>query len=438
VIHQETKNNGLLHNVMFTDGLYSTAADFSYVKPKSIETITTILHDVYGNEIKYPVNVMAILPDNYVQVKYDDYRNLYNFKRDDDFCISGMIRLHETASYIIPTVLYESDIINNYKLQNSLTSSYTLVGYLTSSYNRASMSYDTITHNINYNIKPYDEQQLTNTDKQTIITKNGLMIKPLIKNNITDLVDIESYGPYPFAIEVDRSSGSAILNFSRYDGKNKIELTSSISIPEKETHHFICQKTGSYLEMYIDGVLVGNINDLSEISMFETGSLGDTHNQCDLFIGALGKNKQYLNGVVDELKIFDKSLTQNQANILAQNELSGSYNYIVGNVFYEYGILTIASPTPHYENFIKQIPYNPVQDYILDGGRNVNLILTNIGGGRSTASYYLYAPMSGGFIPSSSYPYWPAPYSDYPTNNYPDGGDSTSSYVISHSYDGNI
>lgn len=103
------KINGTPHNVLYEDGLYSTKASFKYVGPKQIDTFTVLLQDTSGNIFEQPVNVEMILPDSYVRIPYDNYKKLYNFRRDDNFCISGILQLFKNKlgnEPLPPGVLY--------------------------------------------------------------------------------------------------------------------------------------------------------------------------------------------------------------------------------------------------------------------------------------------------------------------------------------------
>ena len=227
------------------------------------------------------------------------------------------------------------------------TNSYSFIGIKNQAgYLKGSASYDSGTDILNYNLNPYEYTLNTDNNTQTIITKNGLSKRiKYTSNKQSEYKDVKYIGQYPFAIELTHiDSSSAYLKFSRYDGQLKPEITSSV-LQMNTLHHFICQKTGSNLEMYIDGLLVSSGSDYSNIDFTLTGSLGETRTDSDTFIGSLGGYQQIFTGNVDELKIFNNPLTTVQAYGLATNEISGSYNWIVGNVFYEKGLITIASPT---------------------------------------------------------------------------------------------
>lgn len=349
------------------------------------------------------------------------------------------ILANESGSFNIDA----NDIIDSINAQIN-TSSFTVIGVSTgSNFARGIPIFNSASYAISYSLTPQELGLITDRTHQTIIAKNGLKVETTYQNNNTIFNDVIFNGPYPFNIEVERSgSNYGNLKFSRYDGNLKAEITSSIILEAPYNYHFICQKTGSNLEMYIDGILIASGTDYSNIPLNTIGAISDTHNLCDLFIGQNGDGTKALRGSVDEIKISSLPLTSIQANVLANTELSGSYNYIVGNAYYEYGLLTITAPNSQYRQFIQQTPYNPQptqSSNVLDGGINNQLIFTPVSGG-FTASYYLYPPMSGGVSISGSVPYWPPPYEFYPTNNYVDGGyvSSSNDYILSQSYDGNL
>lgn len=323
------------------------------------------------------------------------------------------------------------------------TGSLHIVGILTGSNDRGNLIYDTASGMLNYVMKSSDYITLMTRTTQTLITKYGLEKKVQYKDTTTKLIDVAKTGPYPYAIEIERSGSlQARLKFSRFDGGMKPEVISNTVLEVPYTYHFVCQKTGSNLEIYINGELDNSGSDYSNIAFNELNSIGDTHNKNDLFIGQRGDGIQTFMGALDEIKILNTPISSDQIRTFANAEMSGSYNYIVGNVFYEYGLMTIISPSAPYANFInqKQITPQPSQsDYRLDGGRNYSVMDNGTFPVPSgVMADYNYPPAeSGTYTISSSYPYWPNPYESYPTDNYVDGGYVSSSYPVSQSYDGN-
>lgn len=236
-----------------------------------------------------------------------------------------------------------SDILQAmYKAQPN--NSYSIVGIKSNQTYIGSASYDTTTDVFNYNMFDNIYQDSINNDNQTIIAKNGILRKTIQNNNRTEIVDVKTNSKYPFSIELEHSSSdNAYLKFSRSDGNLKPEIISNL-LTNGSFYHFVCQKTGSQLEMYINGTLISSGSDYSNIPFNIIGGIGDTHNDCDTFIGSLGGYSQMYNGSLDELKIYNRPLTINQIAVLATNELSGSYEYVIGNVFYDCGIITVNQP----------------------------------------------------------------------------------------------
>jgi hypothetical protein len=271
-----------------------------------------------------------------------------------------------------------SSVITNTLYKYMGTSSFSIVGIKTGSINYGSSTFGS--NVLSYNLNSNYYTTLTNNDTQTIITKNGLIKDTIYSNNRTTFRDRVYTGPYPFAIEIERSGSNnefGSVHFSRNDGNIKPEISTSFLLQKPITYHVVCQKTGSQLEIYLDGSLVSSGSDYSDIPINITGSLGDTQTLSDTFIGMLGSSKQGFKGTIDEVKICNSAIDSGSIMILAQNELSGSYNYIIGNVFYEFGLLTIACPSSHYSDFIKNVeaPLIPTgSDDLLDGGINSMLL----------------------------------------------------------------
>jgi hypothetical protein len=87
------KNHGIISNVEFSDGLYSTRGVFGHTGSVTVDTITVLVQDEFGNIIEQPVDIQMMLPDSNIRIPNDRDKNLYNFKRDEDFAISTMIQL---------------------------------------------------------------------------------------------------------------------------------------------------------------------------------------------------------------------------------------------------------------------------------------------------------------------------------------------------------
>ena len=126
-------------------------------------------------------------------------------------------------------------------------------------------------------------------------------------------------------------------------------------------NHIVCQKTGSRMQIYVNGNLEINtdqpilrvpISPFTESIRFDSN--GATH------VGGwnpltTGSN---LNGKLDEIRIYNKALTATEVGYLGNRSETGSMlqTNIVGNVFSKQGIAVISSPNYIYGNIL-QTPY---------------------------------------------------------------------------------
>jgi hypothetical protein len=168
--------------------------------------------------------------------------------------------------------------------------------------------------------------------------KNNVSVK-----RIVDTVDSNTNSSqYPF--DICYLSGSGNLSCKYSTGTSTIEVTGSITA-DYTRHHVVLQKTGSTFQLYIDGTLQNS----------KTVPAGNIQNNADIFIGSLGldSNGDGVNGFrgsVDEFMMFNKGLSQSEINQLYDtsiNTMSTNTN-IVGNVFYDHGIIVVSDPRPKY------------------------------------------------------------------------------------------
>ena len=110
-------------------------------------------------------------------------------------------------------------------------------------------------------------------------------------------------------------------------------------------NHFVFQKTGSIIELYFNGQLQSS----------SSVPAGNIQNQADIFIGSLGldsggNGKDGYYGYIREFLMFDKALTQTEIIQLTHtgSNLMSTNRNIVGNVFYEHGIVVLSDPRPKY------------------------------------------------------------------------------------------
>ena len=196
----------------------------------------------------------------------------------------------------------------------------------------------------------------TSTTNELIIAKrkNPDLAQSLITG------EIDGARKYPFCIEL---SGSNQLVFSAANDSitpnSKAEITSSTAVNSGWTN-VVCQKSGSYLQMYIGGTLHSSAsNDLllnsNDITSPFTASL-PIHNNETLKIGGYsGSNGNGLHGYLDEIRIYNKALSTSEITSLADHTEGGSLLQTnkVGNIFYNSGIVVISSADYRYDDVLE-------------------------------------------------------------------------------------
>ena len=159
------------------------------------------------------------------------------------------------------------------------------------------------------------------------------------------------------------SSGKLVASIS--DGLRNVEVTSSTALNDGNQHHIVFNKTGSNLELWVDG----SKQATSPISL-----KGDVWNEYDILLGSkyisdisrygmvtrrdvnnIGTNYNSLTGSIDELRYYRKALTSTQIKGLSSNDWNTGSAYqedIVGEVFYNHGVVVVSDPRPKYKNVL--------------------------------------------------------------------------------------
>jgi len=160
--------------------------------------------------------------------------------------------------------------------------------------------------------------------------------------------------PCPFNIEL---SGSNEIKFSiRGNNSNLIALITSSADVSSSWTHVVCQKTGSDIEMYINGIKhsSGSFDFLRDNLNTYVNSPTFINNNYHLSIGGYNTNSTNLQGYLDEIRIYNKSLSQLEISTLSDRSEGGGLlqTNIVGNVFSEKGFIIISTPDYRYNNLI--------------------------------------------------------------------------------------
>jgi len=205
---------------------------------------------------------------------------------------------------------------------------------------------------------------------QQIISKRTTGIGQYIINNKVYTGDINyNASQYPFDISFYSGSNTNQQLICR-NSNGSVSTLLATNISADTENHIILQKTGSAFQLYVGGVLVQQATLPSD---------GNFYNNADLFIGSLGLNSSgngynSFKGTFDEFFIFNKGLTQSEIKQLAD---SSSYamttnTNVVGNVFYEHGLIVISDPRPKYSS---SGSINTFNKFIYD--KNTKLTPTN-------------------------------------------------------------
>lgn len=158
----------------------------------------------------------------------------------------------------------------------------------------------------------------------------------------------ESYtSNYPFDVKINNYTAGADkykVVFGRSSGINTLNLMSNTALPTGSWTHVLCQKSGSFYGIYLNGVL-----DSSATVNIEHNVTNDH----EMYIGGNGTQNGIFSGSLDEIRVYRGSLTPTQISALADNSYDLGYAYqtnVVGNVFYADGIMVVSDPRPKYWN----------------------------------------------------------------------------------------
>jgi hypothetical protein len=183
---------------------------------------------------------------------------------------------------------------------------------------------------------------VTATD-QYVLSNRTTGTAETLNNKLVNTGDVNvNASQYPFEIYYPESSNTLTCKMSDGGSTSTLSYTHNVS----DRVHVLLQKTGSLMQLYINGSAVGSTSTPA----------GNFHNNADIFIGSLGLdsnsvgNKGFV-GAIDEFFIFNKALNTTEIITLtttSYNVLMTTNTNVVGNVFYEHGIIIISDPRPKY------------------------------------------------------------------------------------------
>jgi len=190
------------------------------------------------------------------------------------------------------------------------------------------------------------EQGVTGRNIFNLVQKRNALT--YIDDAGVERVKSDGTGEYPFDLsfyseEHPTLAGQVFLKAS--DGKFVVDISSSASYNDGQFHHYVINKSGSNIGLYIDG-------NESTSSLYEFN--GNTNNNRDILIGSRNVENTETNfsGSIGQLRIHRTALTDSEITSLADNSPSGSalQKKEVGYVFYKQGMVIVTDPRPRYQN----------------------------------------------------------------------------------------
>jgi len=326
--------------------LFQTASIFSIPQVKIGEGIkpgsftlsgSYITGAVYGSSY-YGTGSYSTLTNLYI--KSDRYGNLYNASYNTSSIVSD-VKFYEGFNEYFDTsrITYKSENVTYVPGINTTSGQQDILG-LSAKFNGNGFIETEIDglydRDNNYAISFFISSSNTSITNQLIIAKASSSISPT----------------YPFKIEL---SGSNQLIFSAAGSNTfKTQITSSTAV-SSSWYHVVCQKSGSSLQMYINGTLHSNASSNLLIvpnSPFTASARID--NTDTLKIGGYSTNSSNVQGLIDEVRIFNKSLTGLEISALMDRSETGSVlqTQYVGNIFTKQGIAVISSLDYRFNNII--------------------------------------------------------------------------------------
>lgn len=332
--------------------LYQTASILSfpgkrvglYIKPTTFELTTTIDNittgsGVYGSGV-YGSGIYGASStiDYIMNLKSDKYGNVYDASMNTSSIVSGVVFYEgfneyfdtNRITYESSNVSYVNGVVTNDGISNVIgySAKFNGNGYIKQNLDQK------FNRDVNFAISFYISSSATGSSDKLILAKSS-----------------ETSTQYPFKIEL--SSSNQIKFTSAAGDTLKQSITSSIL--SGGWNHILCQKSGSYMQLYVNEILQN-----SELNTFYSKPLtwatasGYIDNKDPLYIGGFSTNSSNLIGYLDEIRIFNKPLTTSNISALNNRSITGSLlqTNVVGNVFHEQGLVVISSPNYIYHNII--------------------------------------------------------------------------------------
>lgn len=279
------------------------------IKPASFSFTSSVsgsyASDRYGNVYDSAIASSSIISDTRY---YQGFNESFDLSR---------------LNYTSENITYIPGITTTSGQQRSLglAAKFSGTGYITDSidgnYNR----------DMNYSISFFISSSNATTSTQLIVSKASSSITPV----------------YPFKVEL---SGSNQIIFSAAGSTTFKAAISSSTRVTGSWHHVLCQKRNNTLQLYVNGTLESVVtSSLLQRPATPSTASARIDNDDALFIGGFSTSSFNLNAALDEVRVYNKSLSTTQINLLKDRTEGGTalQTRYVGNVFPSQGIVVLSS-----------------------------------------------------------------------------------------------
>jgi len=294
-------------------GIYGVGIYGNSIYGNAINSNVTIVSDRYGNLIHSEYPTASIISNVMWYEGFNEY-----------FDTTRVAYSSANVSYI-PGISYNSGS-GSYGYQANFAGD----GYIKTSIDGL---YD---RNHNYAISFFIKAENNTANSNIILTKSTSSLTP----------------QFPFKIELTPNNYIDFTIAGSTSVKNNI--TSSIAMNSVE-RHILCQKSGSVMQLWIDGILHASA---SSTFLTDTNSplveSARIDNADPVFIGGYETSGSGLVGNIDEIRIYNKALTSTEIGYLCDinSNLTFMQTNHVGNVFSKQGIAVISSPDYRFDYIV--------------------------------------------------------------------------------------
>ena len=279
-----------------------------------------------------------------IYAKSDRYGNVYNVSFPTSSIIDN-VKFYEgfneyfdesRIKYESAGITYESGIATTSGLVKpiGLSANFSGNGYIRTDLNGL------YTRDTNYAISFFISGANSTINNELVIAKASSSLQP----------------QYPFKIEL---SGSNQLVFSAA-GSTSYGLAITSSIVMSDWKHVVCQKSGSTLQMYVNGILHASASStLLQYQNSPFTSSARIDNTSNLVIGGYNESLYNLQGKLDEIRIYNTNLTLTEIGYLSDRSEGGTclQTNVIGTVFAKQGQVVISTPDYRF-NDILNLPYS--------------------------------------------------------------------------------